>query len=203
MSAKKLCRVTSEDSAELTEAYAKLSEVYMRMSNAMGGGGKRPPPHARDPNKPKRPMTGYLLFLQDKIPELKKEHPNATSSELFKLGGPAWTSLDENERRPFMMEAESLQSKYQDDKAKYESSQGTETDHPPVAAAKDETRPKKSKKPAITPAPPSVEKVPAEKVEKTKEKSRKAAAAAATEGSDAGAQPKKKKKSKDAKSSSD
>ncbi|KAJ2322984.1 Non-histone chromosomal protein 6 [Coemansia sp. RSA 2681] len=173
----------------------------MRMSNAMSGS-KRPPPQARDPNKPKRPMTGYLLFMQDKFQELKKEHPNATSSELFKMSGPAWSSLDEDERRPFVQEAEILQSRYRAEKAKYESKQGADADHAPAIPSKDEAPPKKSKKtPAAatsaTAPPPASEKAP---VDKAKEKTRKVAAA---EGGDAGAQPKKKKKSKDAKATSD
>ncbi|KAJ2493174.1 hypothetical protein IWW37_000824 [Coemansia sp. RSA 2050] len=198
MSSKKMAKVTSQDSAELTEAYAKLSEVYMRMSNTLSG--KRAPA-ARDPNRPKRPMTGYLIFMQDKFQELKREHPNTPPKEIVTMGAQAWQNMDEDKRRPFMAQAEALQTKYQGDMAKYESQLGS-ADH---ASATEEAPKKKAKKtmpaneqPPVSEKPPISEQPP---VVKTKEKKSKSAG---TEGGDAAAAlPKKKKKSKDAKPSSE
>ncbi|KAJ2044259.1 High mobility group [Coemansia sp. S155-1] len=188
MSSKKLCKVTSQDSAELTEAYAKLSEVYMRMANSLSG--KRSPA-VRDPNKPKRPMTGYLIFLQDKFQELKRQHPDKVPKDIMTMGAEAWKGMDEDKRRPFMIQAEALQTKYQGAMAEYESKQGV-ADHTP-AVEEEVAPPKKAKK------TPSVSEQPS--TGKTKEKKNKSIP---TESGDtAAAVPKKKKKSKDVKSSSE
>ncbi|KAJ2814003.1 non-histone protein [Coemansia furcata] len=155
------------------------------MSNTLSG--KRTPA-VRDPNRPKRPMTGYLIFIQDKFQELKREHPNSTPKDIVTMGAQAWKSMDEDKRRPFMIQAEALQTKYQGDMAEYESKQGSVGHAPVVEETAAPTKKAKKSPPPVTEQPP---------VEKAKEKKSKSIA---TEGADAaGAPPKKKKKSKDTK----
>ncbi|KAJ1997544.1 hypothetical protein H4R26_005794, partial [Coemansia thaxteri] len=138
-------------------AYGKLAGIYARMSNTQSV--KRSSQAQRDPNRPKRPMTAYHLFLQDKFKELKEEDPSSLPTDIVTKIGLAWRELDENRRSGYTAQAEVLQAKYRDVIAQYNSGQGAEaSDEVPsgsaqpaaaaaaVAASKAEPRAKKASK---------------------------------------------------------
>ncbi|PIA17844.1 high mobility group box, partial [Coemansia reversa NRRL 1564] len=75
---------------------------------------KRGKKSAEDPNKPKRPLSAYMYFSQEKRPEVKKDNPDATFGSIGKILGQMWTSLAESEKAPYLGLA-------QKDKVRYES----------------------------------------------------------------------------------
>jgi len=50
---------------------------------------------------PKRPLNGYLLFCQQKRPEVVKSNPQVPISQIAKLLGERWNALSENEKEVF------------------------------------------------------------------------------------------------------
>ena len=59
-----------------------------------GKNGKRKLKQAIDPNKPKRSDTAYVMFVKDRMPEVKGANPNAKQNELFTLIAQQWSTAD-------------------------------------------------------------------------------------------------------------
>lgn len=47
----------------------------------------------KDPNAPKKPLSAYMLWLQETRPSLKKKYPGASITELSKKAGEAWKGV--------------------------------------------------------------------------------------------------------------
>ena len=47
----------------------------------------------KDPNAPKKPLSAYMLWLQETRPSLKKKYPSASLTELTKKAGEVWKSI--------------------------------------------------------------------------------------------------------------
>ena len=47
----------------------------------------------KDPNKPKRPASAYMLWLNEHREEIKSENPSASITEIAKIGGQKWNEL--------------------------------------------------------------------------------------------------------------
>jgi hypothetical protein len=52
------------------------------------------PKKTTDPNAAKRPGSAFILFSQSERENIKREHPEATSSEIFKRLGEKWRLAD-------------------------------------------------------------------------------------------------------------
>jgi len=68
---------------------------------------------AKDPNKPKQPLSGYMRFVQDIRDDLKKENPGASITDIARLAGEKWRECSEADK-------EKYQKAYKKDKAKYD-----------------------------------------------------------------------------------
>lgn len=62
----------------------------------------------RDPDKPKRPLTGFLRF----VAERREKNKDAKATALTKEAGEAWKSMSETQRKPY-------NDAYELDKARY------------------------------------------------------------------------------------
>ncbi|CAF3424790.1 unnamed protein product [Rotaria socialis] len=51
---------------------------------------------SKDPNAPKRPLSGYFLFARDERLKIKSTQPNIPMTETMKLIGERWSKLDVN-----------------------------------------------------------------------------------------------------------
>lgn len=49
----------------------------------------------KDPNAPKKPLSAYMLWLQENRPMIKKKYPGATIGEVGKRAGEMWKALDD------------------------------------------------------------------------------------------------------------
>ncbi|KAJ9127861.1 hypothetical protein QFC24_000145 [Naganishia onofrii] len=53
----------------------------------------------KDPNAPKRPVTGYLAYSKDQMPILKQEHPDMPHQALVGLITERWKAMGEEEKK--------------------------------------------------------------------------------------------------------
>jgi len=74
---------------------------------------------ARDPEKPKRPLTAFFLYatkFREQNPGMKKV------TEVTKQANVQWKALSEAQKAPFVQQAEAAKAKYAQDIAKYKAS---------------------------------------------------------------------------------
>ncbi|KAH3820554.1 hypothetical protein DPMN_122298 [Dreissena polymorpha] len=77
------------------------------MSSYTGGKSSK----TKDPNQPKKPMTGYFLFLADfREKHRGKDIPN---KELLKLAGEEWREMDDSQKMPYEKKSQEEQKKYE------------------------------------------------------------------------------------------
>eukprot|EP01129_Flabellula_baltica_P010794 TRINITY_DN4610_c0_g1_i1.p1 TRINITY_DN4610_c0_g1~~TRINITY_DN4610_c0_g1_i1.p1 ORF type:complete len:177 (+),score=49.88 TRINITY_DN4610_c0_g1_i1:148-678(+) len=55
---------------------------------------------------PKRPVNGYLLFSKSKREDVKKDNPGLDAASVNRVLGNIWKGMTEEEKKPFMDEAE-------------------------------------------------------------------------------------------------
>ena len=55
----------------------------------------------KDPNAPKRPMSSYFLFMNERRPILQKEKPELKFGELTKSLTDDWKSLSDKEKKKY------------------------------------------------------------------------------------------------------
>lgn len=189
---------------------ANYKEPTVEAPAAPNAGAEKKVKKVIDPNRPKRPASGYLLFMAEENPSFKAANPTLTQPELMSAVAKKWNVLSPDVKQKFMNQAEKLKTEYNDKVKIYD------TKNPPVVPV---AAPKKNKpaaaKPAeaakapvvavkapvvVAPVEVAKEEVPVEeKKEKKKDKKRK------DEGEDAEAPStdKKKKKHKKDKSESE
>ena len=56
--------------------------------------------NVQDPSAPKRPMSAFLYFSQDKRRALKKDNPGMRNTEISRILGELWRKATEDERKP-------------------------------------------------------------------------------------------------------
>lgn len=93
---------------------------YDREMASYGGGHK-----TKDPNMPKKPLTGYFLFLADFREEHKGE--NIQNKDLLKLAGEKWREMDDSEKLPYEQRSQTEQKKYEAKMAEYRRSGGAKS----------------------------------------------------------------------------
>jgi high mobility group protein B2 len=73
----------------------------------------------KDPNAPKRAMSGFMFFSNHMRPKLKQRHPDITFLELGTEIGKLWRGLSATKRKPYMQLAAEDKARYQEEKANY------------------------------------------------------------------------------------
>lgn len=53
----------------------------------------------KDQNQPKRALTAYMLFSQEKRNQIKSAHPDVGFGQVGKLLGEAWATLPETDKQ--------------------------------------------------------------------------------------------------------
>jgi len=73
----------------------------------------------RDSDKPKKALTAYVLYCGSKRPELMKENPEMKFVDVGRELGKLWKELGDDDRAPFIAEAEERKKQYDVDIKKY------------------------------------------------------------------------------------
>lgn len=73
----------------------------------------------KDPNHPKRPMTGYMLFLQEIRPKLKEQHPELKATEIVKKAADMWGKMTAEAKKPYEEQSSINKQEYQRAKSEY------------------------------------------------------------------------------------
>lgn len=82
----------------------------------------------KDPNKPKRPKSAFLLYCDDERQKLiDKQKKSLKGNEKFNLGiiqkklGEQWKTLNQDKKEKYLLACESIKESYYDKMSEYES----------------------------------------------------------------------------------
>merc|ERR1719245_1401765 len=81
--------------------------------------GKKARKRDRDPNMPKKPQTGYWLWLDDNRAALQKEVGKNDITLVAKLAGEKWKAMPEKAKAPYEQKAAELKANYNKAMEKY------------------------------------------------------------------------------------
>nr|XP_042121927.1 high mobility group protein B3-like [Peromyscus maniculatus bairdii] len=81
-------------------------------------GGKK---KKKDPNAPKRPLSGFFLFCSEFCPKMISTNPGISIGDVAKKLGELWNNLSDSEKQPYITKATKLKEKYEKDVADYKS----------------------------------------------------------------------------------
>lgn len=77
----------------------------------------------KDPNAPKRPLTAYFLFANDKRAGVKAENPTFKVTDVAKAIGELWKEASEADKAKYQKKADEEKKKYEAAVAKYKAKQ--------------------------------------------------------------------------------
>jgi hypothetical protein len=89
-------QLTVSQRAPYEEAYAQGMKVYSEKLNDYVGSGKQDA-WKRDPEKPKKPLTGFLRFAQ----EFRQKRPDLKITSQVKEAAAEWKAMPEEMRKPY------------------------------------------------------------------------------------------------------
>ena len=70
---------------------------------------------------PKKPLSGFMFFSQDRRKSLKEEKPDLKITEASVLIGAEWKKLTDTDKEPYMKMAKDDKERYEQEKEKFES----------------------------------------------------------------------------------
>lgn len=79
-------------------------------------------PFRKDENMPKRALSAYMLFQQEKRPSIVEANPDAKVTEIMKLCAAAWKELSEKDKEPYVKKSKKASEKHAKDLEKYKTS---------------------------------------------------------------------------------
>lgn len=105
----------------------------------------------KDPNRPKRPLSGYQLFMADNNAKFKEEYPEASATEIMSLVAKAWATVEAGKKEVYLQKASVLKDEYTEKVTEYVANKAEheDDDHETAAAA---PAPKKKEPKAPKPA---------------------------------------------------
>ena len=74
----------------------------------------------RDPDQPKKPKTSYMYFCQLNREKVLKETPNILLGDQSKKLGSLWSALSDEEKKPYMQQADDDRSRYDEEQEEYQ-----------------------------------------------------------------------------------
>lgn len=102
------------------ERYEREMALYQPADDEEGSRrGKKGRRKKKDPNMPKRSMSGFMFFSRAKRPKLRERNPGASVGELAKQLGAAWKIMTPEQKVPYEEEARDDRLRYEDEMEKY------------------------------------------------------------------------------------
>mmetsp|Transcript_26312 Transcript_26312/g.43925 ORF Transcript_26312/g.43925 Transcript_26312/m.43925 type:complete len:204 (+) Transcript_26312:62-673(+) len=114
--------------AEASIASESLSAVAAEEKD-----GKKKPKKVKDPNRPKRSLSGYQLFMADHNADCKAANPDKDATVIMTLVAHQWAAADEHTKRSYNEKADELRKQYMVDIAAYEAANPDKAKPPPKA----------------------------------------------------------------------
>ena len=78
----------------------------------------------KDPDLPKRALSSYLYFCSAYREQIKKDNPEASMTDISKLLGKKWKSLQESEKEPYETLHLQDKSRYEEEYEIYQENKG-------------------------------------------------------------------------------
>lgn len=100
-----------------------------------------------DPNKPKMPISTYILFSLDIREKIKSENPEMDNKQIMSESGARWKAITDEEKKPYMERVAAAKAQYAIDLEAYNASDGAAEwliAHPKAVKAKRATKSKAS-----------------------------------------------------------
>lgn len=73
----------------------------------------------KDPAAPKKPMTNYLFFCQDKRKDILKKNPDMKTNEVTRQLGELWRGLSDKDKKKYNTQAEKDKERYDTEMSSY------------------------------------------------------------------------------------
>ena len=74
----------------------------------------------KDKNAPKRPISAYFFYNQERRESLKKEKPTLNNKDLIRVMSEEWNKLNDEQKKPYMKKAEDDKKRYLEEMKEYE-----------------------------------------------------------------------------------
>ena len=74
----------------------------------------------KDKDAPKRPISAYFFYNQERREKLKKEKPNLDNKELIRAMSEEWNKLTDEEKKPYVKKAAEDKKRYVEEMKAYE-----------------------------------------------------------------------------------
>merc|ERR1719334_2785766 len=98
------------------KAEKKASKAARKKSSAPSERKSKPKKKTKLPGQPKKPMSAYFLWLNEEGRELiKKENPGVSVTEVAKIAGTKWGSIEEDTKKKYEEMNKELKEKYEED----------------------------------------------------------------------------------------
>ncbi|KAF4568388.1 Non-histone chromosomal protein 6 [Pleurotus pulmonarius] len=81
---------------------------------------KAPRKGKKDPKAPKRALSAYMFFSQDWRERIKAENPDAGFGEVGKLLGAKWKEMDDEDKKPYVEQANKDKTRAEEEKNAYD-----------------------------------------------------------------------------------
>ena len=73
---------------------------------------KKAPKTKKDKNAPKRAISAFFFYNQERRESLKQEQPNLSNKEIISTMSKEWNDLSEEKRKPYITKAENDKKRY-------------------------------------------------------------------------------------------
>ena len=74
----------------------------------------------KDKDAPKRAISAFFFYNQERREKLKKEQPNLDNKEIIKAMSAEWNALSDEKKKPYVAKAEADKKRYEAEKKAYD-----------------------------------------------------------------------------------
>lgn len=74
----------------------------------------------KDKNAPKKAISAYFFYIQERREQLKKENPKLDNKEIIVKMGAEWRELSDEQKKPYIDKAEADKKRYEEEKKEYD-----------------------------------------------------------------------------------
>ncbi|CAI8606451.1 unnamed protein product [Vicia faba] len=107
---------------------SKASSSKKKSKDADVDGVKKKQKKKKDPNAPKRALSGFMFFSQMERENLKKTNPGISFTDVGRVLGEKWKNLSAEEKEPYEAKAQADKKRYKDEISGYKNPQPMNVD---------------------------------------------------------------------------